>query len=50
VTDASAREAGALAAEAVDPPGSIHASPAYLRALTGTLVERALHRAWERSA
>ena len=49
VDDASAHEAGALAAEAVDPPGSIHASPAYLRALTGTLVERALLRAWERS-
>ena len=35
---------------AVDPPGSIHASPAYLRHLTGTLVERALLRAWERAA
>ena len=46
----SAREAGALAAEAVDPPGSIHASAAYLRHLTGTLVERALLRAWERAA
>ncbi len=50
VTQASARGASALAAEAVDPPGSIHASPAYLRNLTGTLVGRALLRAWERAA
>jgi len=45
-----ASRAAALAAKAVDPPGSIHASPAYLRSATGTLVERALLRAWERSA
>ena len=45
VTEASAREAGALATLAVDPPGSIHASPAYLRSVTATLVERALLRA-----
>ena len=50
LTDAAAREAGRLAADAVDPPGSIHASAAYLRHLTGTLVERALLRAWERAA
>ena len=50
LTDASAREAGLLAARSVDPPGSIHASAAYLRHLTGTLVERALLRAWERAA
>lgn len=50
VTASSAREAGRLAAEAVDPPGSIHASADYLRHLTGTLVERALLRAWERAA
>jgi CO/xanthine dehydrogenase FAD-binding subunit len=50
VTASSAREAGSLAAEAVDPPGSIHASADYLRHLTGTLVERALLRAWERAA
>jgi carbon-monoxide dehydrogenase medium subunit len=49
VTEATAREAGALAAQAVDPPGSIHATPAYLRAVTATLVERALLRAWERA-
>jgi carbon-monoxide dehydrogenase medium subunit len=48
LTDASAREAGLLAARSVDPPGSIHASAAYLSHLTGTLVERALRRAWER--
>ena len=47
---ASAHEAGALAAAAVDPPDSIHASSRYLRHLTGTLVERALLRAWERAA
>ncbi len=50
VTAASAQEAGNLAARAVDPPGSIHASAAYLRHLTGTLVERAVLRAWERAA
>ena len=50
VTKESAREAGAIAADAIDPPGSIHASPAYLRAVTATLVERALLRAWERAA
>jgi len=49
VTPAIAKEAGALAAAAVDPAGSIHATPEYLRALTGTLVERALLRAWERA-
>jgi len=49
LTDEAAREAGRLAADAVDPPGSIHASAAYLRHLTGTLVERALLRAWERA-
>ena len=50
VTAASARGAGAAAAEAVDPPGSIHATTAYLRSVTGTLVERAVLRAWERTA
>jgi len=50
LTEASAHAAGLLAASAVDPPGSIHASAAYLRHLTGTLVERALLRAWERAA
>ena len=50
VTAASAREAAGLAAAAVDPPDSIHASAAYLRQLTGTLVERALLNAWERAA
>ena len=50
VSPAVAREAGALAAAAVDPAGTIHATPEYLRALTGTLVERALLRAWERAA
>ena len=49
VTPAAAREAGALAAAAVDPAGTIHASAVYLRHLTGTLVERAVLRAWERS-
>ena len=50
VTAAAAREAAAAAAASIDPAGSIHASPAYLRHLTGVLVERALLRAWERSA
>jgi carbon-monoxide dehydrogenase medium subunit len=41
----AAAEAGALAAQLVDPPGTTHASPRYLRALTGTLVTRAIERA-----
>ncbi len=44
-----AREAGALAASLVDPPGHAHASPAYLKHLTGVLVERALRKAWSSS-
>jgi len=48
-SDELAREAGALAARLVDPPGTIHATPAYLRHLTGVLVERALRRAWTSS-
>jgi CO/xanthine dehydrogenase FAD-binding subunit len=44
LSDELVREAGALAATLVDPPGGIHASPAYLRHLTGVLVERALAR------
>jgi carbon-monoxide dehydrogenase medium subunit len=50
VTTASARQAGALAALALDAPRSTHASAAYLRHVTGALVERALLRAWERAA
>jgi aerobic carbon-monoxide dehydrogenase medium subunit len=50
VTAASAREVGALAQARVEPSGSTHASPAYLRHVSGTLVERALLHAWERSA
>lgn len=49
LTKASAREAAAAAAATVVPPDSIHASATYLRHLTGTLVERALLRAWERA-
>jgi len=44
LSDELIREAGALAATLVDPPGGIHASSAYLRHLTGVLVERALAR------
>jgi CO/xanthine dehydrogenase FAD-binding subunit len=40
----AAADAGALAARLVDPPGSMHATALYLRALTGTLVTRALER------
>jgi carbon-monoxide dehydrogenase medium subunit len=47
--DGLAREAGRLAATLVDPPGTIHASPEYLRHVTGVLVERALRRAWTSS-
>jgi CO/xanthine dehydrogenase FAD-binding subunit len=38
----AAADAGALAARLVDPPGTLHASASYLRALTGTLVSRAV--------
>jgi carbon-monoxide dehydrogenase medium subunit len=41
----AAADAGALAARLVDPPSTTHASSAYLRALTGTLVRRAIERA-----
>ena len=46
VDAAAAREAGETAAAAVDPLGSIHATPEYLRHLTRLLVERAVERAW----
>jgi len=41
----AAMDAGALAATLVDPPSTTHASAPYLRALTGTLVARAVERA-----
>jgi CO/xanthine dehydrogenase FAD-binding subunit len=41
----AAADAGALAARLVDPPASIHASTRYLKALTATLVTRAIERA-----
>ena len=47
VTPESAREAGALAAAAVEPMDGLHASAAYQRHLTGVLVERAVMRAWQ---
>lgn len=41
----AAEDARALVERLVDPPGTIHAGPRYLRALTGTLVARAIGRA-----
>jgi carbon-monoxide dehydrogenase medium subunit len=41
----AAADAGALAARLVDPPETTHASARYLRALTGTLVTRAIEAA-----
>jgi len=41
----AAADAGALAAALVEPSSTTHASARYLRALTGTLVERAIERA-----
>ena len=41
----AAADAGALAARLVDPAGTMHASPDYLRALTGTLVRRSIEAA-----
>ena len=42
IDDATIAEAAQAASAAVDPQDDIHASAAYRRALTGTLVERAL--------
>ncbi|HEX2201705.1 MAG TPA: hypothetical protein VHG91_00330, partial [Longimicrobium sp.] len=54
VGQAPTEEAIRAAAEAamerdVDPPGDIHASPAYRRHLTGVLVRRVLPRAFARA-
>ena len=46
VDEALAREAGAAAAAFVEPAGSLHASAAYQKHLTGLMVERAVLRAW----
>jgi CO/xanthine dehydrogenase FAD-binding subunit len=43
--DEAADDAGAAAAQLVDPAGSLHASARYLRHVTGVLVARALRRA-----
>jgi CO/xanthine dehydrogenase FAD-binding subunit len=48
-SDELARAAGELAARLVDPPGTVHATPAYLRHVTAALVERALRKAWTSS-
>lgn len=45
VDAASIRAAASAASAALDPPGDLHASAAYRRALAGTLLERALLRA-----
>jgi aerobic carbon-monoxide dehydrogenase medium subunit len=45
IDDAAIAKAEAAASAAVDPPDDIHASAAYRRALTGTMVERALKQA-----
>lgn len=44
-TPETAREAGERAAALVEPPGHLHASPAYLRHLTTVVVTRALEQA-----
>jgi CO/xanthine dehydrogenase FAD-binding subunit len=44
-TTETAREAGVRAAALVDPPGNLHASPAYLKKLTSVVVTRALEQA-----
>jgi CO/xanthine dehydrogenase FAD-binding subunit len=49
-TPETAREAGARASTLVDPFGNQHVTAAYLRAVTGTVVERALTQAFERVA
>jgi aerobic carbon-monoxide dehydrogenase medium subunit len=45
IDDATIAAAGEAAASAVDPQDDIHASAAYRRSLTGTMVERALKMA-----
>ena len=45
IDEATIAKAEAAAAAAVDPQDDIHASAAYRRALTGTMVERALKAA-----
>ena len=45
IDEATITKAEAAASAAVDPPDDIHASAAYRRALTGTMVERALKQA-----
>jgi len=42
--------AAALAQQAIDPPGSVHASAAFQRHLAGVLTRRALHTAAARAA
>ena len=42
----AARTAAEAARTAAEPVGTMHASPAYLRHITGVLTERALVRAW----
>lgn len=44
---ADCRAAGEAAAAAVEPTGTMHAGPDYLRSITATLVARAVARAWE---
>jgi carbon-monoxide dehydrogenase medium subunit len=46
VDESVARAVGAAAVEAAQPTGTMHASAAYLRHVTGVLVERAVLRAW----
>ena len=48
VDEAAVAAAAQAASAAVDPPGDLHADPDYRRALTATLVERALRDAAQR--
>ena len=43
-------EVGALAVAELDPPGDIHASPAYRQHVGAAMVERALRRAREEAS
>ena len=42
----AARTAAEAARASVEPVGTMHASPEYLRHITGVLTERAVLRAW----
>lgn len=49
IDDATAREAGSLVRDELDPPGNVHCSSGYKRQLAGVLTRRALETAARRA-